>query len=244
MQIRALRSQDDFAAAVALQRATWGENFSEIVPPAILWAVQNVGGIAAGAFDEHDALQGMVFGVSGVRNGELAHWSDMLAVRPDARGAGIGIALKRFQRDALITLGIRRAFWTFDPLEARNAHINFARLGVIAREYIRDAYGASDSVLHQGIGTDRLVAEWVLDSARVRAALDGISAPADVATEEVEIPGNIQRLKAADPAAARAWREKTREQFDALLARGYVVLGFRRTEDAGHYLLGLPAFDS
>ena len=244
MEIRPLRSRAEFAAAVALQRETWGANFSEVVPPAILWAVQHVGGIAAGAFDKRNVLLGMVFGVSGVRDGELAHWSDMLAVRPDMRGSGLGIALKRYQRDVLLGLGIRRVFWTFDPLESRNAYINFSKLGVVAREYIREAYGESDSVLHQGIGTDRLIAEWQLDSARVQAALDGAPPDADGGAAEIEIPRNIQELKKTDPDAARDWREKTRGQFEALLARGYIVKGFRSGPAVSSYLLGLPALDS
>ena len=244
MEIRPLRGPADFAAAVALQRETWGANFSEVVPPALLWAVQHVGGIAAGAFDKRNVLLGMVFGISGVRDGELAHWSDMLAVRPDMRGSGLGIALKAYQRETLLELGIRRVFWTFDPLESRNAYINFSKLGVVAREYLRDAYGESDSVLHQGIGTDRLIAEWRLDSARVRAALAGDPPDAGADAAQVEIPRNIQELKAVNPEEAREWREKTRAQFEALLARGYVVQGFRRGAGASTYLLGLPAFDS
>jgi predicted GNAT superfamily acetyltransferase len=31
--------------------------------------------------------------------------------------------------------------WTFDPLEIKNAHLNIARLGAIARRYQPDFYG-------------------------------------------------------------------------------------------------------
>jgi predicted GNAT superfamily acetyltransferase len=50
--------------------------------------------------------------------------------------------------------------WTFDPLQAMNAHLNFAKLGVVVQEYEENVYGTSMSPLHQGNPTDRFVAEW------------------------------------------------------------------------------------
>lgn len=187
--IRPLRGTAEYRACVALQRRTWGETFSELVPPSMLLVAQEMGGVASGAF-EGDRLAGFVFGVSGVREGRTAHWSDMLAVDPAYRGRGVGVRLKLHQRERLLELGIRLVLWTFDPLVARNAYLNLRRLGAIAREYRRDVYGASDSPLHAGIGTDRLVAEWHLDSERVRARVDQLEAAAgaDRAAAETEPP--------------------------------------------------------
>ena len=61
--------------------------------------------------------------------------------------------------------------WTFDPLRARNAHLNLTKLGAVVREYRRDMYGQTDSELHRGIGTDRFVALWLMDSDRVEERL-------------------------------------------------------------------------
>jgi predicted GNAT superfamily acetyltransferase len=63
--------------------------------------------------------------------------------------------------------------WTYDPLESRNAWLNLGRLGAVAREYVVDMYGPGESPLHEGIGTDRLVVTWELESDRTEARLAG-----------------------------------------------------------------------
>src|SRR5690348_914527 len=100
MVIRTLASEDDLRACVALQKLTWGADYDEFVPPSILTVTQKIGGVAAGAFDEDGTMLGFVFGLPGVRGGQIIHWSDMLAVREDARDRGVGQRLKEFQRAA------------------------------------------------------------------------------------------------------------------------------------------------
>ncbi|MDO8834889.1 MAG: hypothetical protein Q7V01_04805, partial [Vicinamibacterales bacterium] len=63
--------------------------------------------------------------------------------------------------------GIELMEWTFDPLQAANAHLNFRRLGVVAEEYHLDVYGASPSSLHQGNPTDRFIVQWWMRAPRV-----------------------------------------------------------------------------
>lgn len=165
--IRPFETIDEYRACVDLQEQTWGGGFSERVPPAILKVSRMLGGVASGAWDAEGRLAGFVFGMTGLRDGELVHWSDMLAVRPDARDTGLGTRLKAHQREIVWALGIRKMLWTFDPLRARNAYLNFAKLGIVVREYAEDMYGQTDSPLHRGIGTDRFIALWLLDTPRV-----------------------------------------------------------------------------
>jgi len=172
-EIRPFRTLADYKECVALQEATWGVGFSERVPTAILRVSQRLGGISAGAYDSAGELIGFVFGMTGVDTAGLVHWSDMLAVRPDRRDSGLGRQLKAYQRTVLLERGVVRMIWTFDPLQSRNAYLNFAHLGAVAREYERDMYGQTDSPLHQGIGTDRLLALWLMDSERVTRRLTG-----------------------------------------------------------------------
>src|SRR5206468_6332389 len=68
--------------------------------------------------------------------------------------------LKLLQRDRALTMGVDLIEWTFDPLQAMNAHLNFVKLGVVAEEYEENIYGESASPLHRGNPTDRLVAAW------------------------------------------------------------------------------------
>jgi len=228
---------------VVLQRATWGDDFRELVPPALLQVSAKMGGVVAGAF-AGDRLIGFVFGITGLRQGTPAHWSHMLAVHEAWRDRGLGRALKEHQRTELLTAGIHRMFWTFDPLVARNAHLNLERLGARVVEYVRDMYGdnpmsRTDSV----IGSDRFVVEWELaggraggmtgdpvdaaDRARpvIRSARDPL---ADGPVVLVAVPADIQTLKQADPTAALAWRTATRRAFEHYLPRGYRVTRFAR----------------
>src|SRR4051794_29792123 len=128
--IRPLASQAEYADCVALQRETWGASFNDTVPASILKVSQRMGGIASGAFAADGTLLGFVYGLTGIENGTIVHWSDMLAVRPTAQNLGLGRRLKEHQRDAMKAIGARLIYWTYDPLVARNAHLNFNVFGV------------------------------------------------------------------------------------------------------------------
>jgi predicted GNAT superfamily acetyltransferase len=244
--IRDLKTQAELQACVALQRDTWGANFSEVVPVAMLQVVQYIGGIAAGAFDARDELVGFVFGISGIEHSARGlvpvHWSDMLAVRKEVRNRGIGEQLKRYQRDALLAFGVEKIYWTFDPLDAKNAYVNFVRLGVIAREYRQDMYGETASPLHEGIGTDRLIAIWPIATNRVEERLAKIRRlPESRHVARVDVPTDIHEINAREPGVAQQWRARTRAAFQELLGQGYVVVDFVREATHGSYLLVAPS---
>jgi len=173
IDIRPLRTEQELRACVALQRETWGDAFTDVVPPSILKVSQRIGGVAAGAFDEDDHLLGFVYGLTGVEGkaGRIVHWSDMLAVRPEARNLGLGRRLKEYQRRVVGELGAAVIYWTYDPLVARNAHLNFNVFGVRVTEYVQEMYGQTESLLHRGIGTDRFVVEWPVPDAEVNRRL-------------------------------------------------------------------------
>jgi predicted GNAT superfamily acetyltransferase len=216
--VRHLVGPEALDACVRMQRDTWGAEWGELVPRSILIVSQKLGGIVAGAFDEQDTMVGFVFGMTGLVGGEVVHWSDMLAVAPGARDRGVGRALKAFQRDAVLAMGIPTMFWTYDPLVARNAHLNLNVLGAEVTEYVTDMYGASDSPLHLGVGTDRFIVRW---------RLDGQPRPSFGPVESrVEIPPAIDEIQARSPAEATAWRERTRAAFHRAFADGLLVSGF------------------
>jgi len=266
--IRPLKSQSDYAACVALQRETWGASFNDVVPASILKVSQRMGGVASGAFDANGTLLGFVYGLTGVERGSIVHWSDMLAVRPDAQNLGLGRRLKEHQRDAMKAIGAQLIYWTYDPLVARNAHLNYNVFGVRVVEYARDMYGSeTGSDLHRGIGTDRLVVAWPVpdddlarrraeiavarDSHTMRAApvLADIDHAVDTDTVlssrprelRIAVPLDIGLGEPKDTAVARRWRASTRAAFEAALAAGYVVNGFTLDADRarGFYLLSL-----
>lgn len=245
--VRPLAGSAELRACVALQRLTWGDGFHEIVASSLLEISQRVGGIAAGAFDAAGGLAGFVYGLAGVEHGLPVHWSHMLAVLPEQRDRGIGRLLKEYQREELRRRGVVRVYWTFDPLVARNAHLNLTRLGVDALEYVPDMYGDTGSGLHCGLGTDRLIVSWRLDSpARppVDAAAWSDAPEANGASHlerrrvRIAIPADIHDVLAADGNAARAWRDSTRRAFQAHLEAGWRIAGFQRdSAGGGSYLL-------
>lgn len=260
-EIRPLATHQERVACVELQRATWGGEFTELVPPSLLYAVQKIGGVVAGAFDPAGRMLGFIFGFTGTEGGRLVHWSDMVAVRDDAQGHGIGPALKAYQRDAAQRLGVEVIYWTYDPLVSKNAHLNFNHYGVRVVEYVQDLYGSeTHSVLHRGLGTDRFVVAWPLVSGdRPPCALSAFSAApiANPGTESgewsvperfesapppalrVEIPRDIGKVQAASVGLAALWRATTRRAFLWCLGHGYTVTGFQRDDaaDRGYYLL-------
>ncbi len=172
--IRDLEGIAELQAVEHLQRDVWGFADLDVVPSSHLRAVQKVGGILIGAFDG-ERLIGFVYGFLGLEHGQLTVHSHMLAVRPEYQGQNIGFLLKRAQRERALERGIRWITWTFDPLQARNAYFNFAKLGVYAARYEVNFYGeASSSFLHQGLGTDRLWVSWPIASARVAERLQRV----------------------------------------------------------------------
>lgn len=250
--IRRVAALGEYEECVAIQREIWGDQFTETVPSTILRIAQEVGGVTAAAFDAQGAMLGFVFGISGIRDGELAHWSDMLAVRVGARDMGIGKRLKAYQRELLLETGVLTMYWTYDPLVARNAYLNLEQLGARVVEYRPNYYGEdTGSVMHAGLGTDRFIVSWRLDRGTTPRAPDTewmnaptIDAahpdiPADRGRVRIAIPHDIFAVLDAEPALAFKWRDTTREAFTTYLARGYSIAGFMRGNgsEPGTYLL-------
>jgi len=256
--LRPFAGSDDYQACLELQRAVWSfDDPYEYVPPVVMKVGAQIGSVGAGAFDEAGRMVGFVWGLTGLRRGRLAHWSHMLGVLPEVRDQGLGRRLKLYQRERLLEMGIATVHWTFDPLEAKNAHLNFNRLGAIAEEYARDFYGSGQaSPLHRGQGTDRLIITWHLSGERMERALAGElpdrlpgRLPGDLGADaglpiandlpeprlpaRVEVPAAIQTLKREHPEEAPAWRAATRRAFEALLAQGGTVRDFYRDPETG-----------
>ena len=258
-EVRALATRSEYEACVELQRDIWGQDFVDVVPATILMVSQRVGGVASGAFDPSGRLVGFVFGISGFRDRVAVHWSDMLAVRPDARRRGLGRRLKLHQREILLAAGIKKIYWSFDPLMTGNARFNLVTLGALPVEYIVNMYGDTSSELHQGLDTDRLIIEWRLTEPAVERALageprylpDAARTGPVIPTNQtgaaatglprapwvrLEIPADVEHLKATAPELAREWQSSFRRAFTAYLNEGQgCAIGIFRDETTGRY---------
>jgi predicted GNAT superfamily acetyltransferase len=263
--IQSLTTLQQFRQVEQLEAAIWG--LVDLVPVPILAVTVRRGAVLLGAYDA-DRLVGFVFSLAALRKGSdgrpvPSHWSHMLGVDPRLRGSGLGAELKLAQRDAVSDLGLDLIEWTFDPLQSINAHLNFAKLGVISEEYVENIYGESTSALHGGLPTDRFICQWwirrphvirrlapaalrAIDKAAADAPVvnrtrtvgesltpDGFDADRSEKRVQVEIPLDFPRMLAADPALARRWRLESRAIFQHYLARGYRVVDFAHDRAQG-----------
>ena len=169
MIIKGIETLAEMRAVEELQKEVWGPE--DVVPLTHLIAAHEVGCSLIGAFDG-EKLIGFVYGFIGLEGGHWVIHSHMLAVKPVWRDRHLGYRLKLAQREQALAQGFARITWTFDPLQSRNAYLNFAKLGVVADQYKINFYGEdSPSPLHSHIGTDRLWVTWLPASVRVRRRL-------------------------------------------------------------------------
>jgi predicted GNAT superfamily acetyltransferase len=256
--IRDLDSIADLQLALDLEKLTWEAADQDVTPLALAIATRAAGAMWIGAFDQAQ-LVGFAFAIPSLEHGRTAFHSHMLGVRPAHRGLSVGYRLKLAQRTKALALGIKEITWTFDPLRARNAHLNFCRLGVISNDYRADFYGPqTSSPLHRN-GTDRLWVTWHLADQRVESRLrgkdvrlenvdtlthlepliffngDGRPTVTDLAQAlarqrvAIEIPGDMDRIESENEALAREWRLATRSAFSESLRAGFVVKEFVRS---------------
>src|SRR4030081_1867082 len=256
--IRDLKSIDDLSQLKAVEKEVWGMADEDTLPLTLAIACKAAGNIFVGAFDK-DKLVGFAFGFLGREYGQTTIHSHMLAVLDAYRHLDLGSRLKHAQRERAMAMGVREMTWTYDPLQSRNAHFNFAKLGIVSDIYKVDFYGPeTSSMLHRN-GTDRLWGRWLLASRRTRDRMtgkdtraetldalrllaplvgfngDGRPARADLTESlarqrvSIEIPGEILEVERIDMGLAREWREATRWAFTEAIRAGFYVAEFCRS---------------
>ncbi|MFZ0799641.1 MAG: GNAT family N-acetyltransferase, partial [Terriglobales bacterium] len=183
--IRDLKTIDDLSQLKTVEKEVWGMADDDTLPLTLAIACKAAGNIFVGAFDKQkdkDKLVGFAFGFLGREHGQTTIHSHLLAVLDAYRHLDLGSRLKQAQRERAMAMGVREMTWTYDPLQSRNAHFNFSKLGVVSDTYKTDFYGPeTSSMLHRN-GTDRLWVRWMLNSRRVRDRLAGKSSSARVET--------------------------------------------------------------
>ncbi len=265
--IRALTNMADLSATADLQKAIWEMHDVEVASPHTLRAIVHSGGAVFGA-ESDGRLVGFCFGFAALRDREIWLWSHMAGVLPEMQGSGIGFLLKQAQREWALAKGYRRMAWTFDPMQSGNANFNFNRLGVTAGRYSVDHYGEMQDGINAGLASDRLEAQWQLDSPKVIALAESSFLQSEddlpdalkmVVSDKrgalqyrqpptssgmvfgVEIPADIAELKLFDLKRAKQWQLYVRAAMTEMLAAGYGVTGFIRQGDKAWYVLSREA---
>jgi len=252
VHIRRARGLEDYQAVVQLQKEVW--HFTEIEDIAavpILMIANRFGGAVLVAQDGSGRYVGFAMANLGwTGEKKLFWWSHMTAVIEEYRGRDVGLRLKMRQREEALASGIDEVHWTFDPMQALNAHFNIHKLGVIVREYEENVYGFSSSPLHQGLRTDRFIAERNLkkmrdadvilrDFDRMPRINEGSGLP-NLGIQEspllLEIPTDIASSKQSDLGKAKAWQDAVRDASRHYFEAGYVITDFILVDRAFYVL--------
>ncbi len=251
-----------------LQVKIWNTNLLDVVPDHLLVTVtKNGGSILLARWKGKPVGFTMAF-LAETTDGRRKFASHMAGVLPVCQHQNIGYQLKLAQRQVALNKGIELITWTFDPLMSLNAHFNMGKLGAISNTYLCHLYGDMRSALSAGLPSDRLQADWWLNSAHVQAKLSAVQAPvpppdkASVLNPSpattgrhsapantllplcksrhfIQIPLNIEALKAEDMSLALAWQQQIRLLLEDAFAAGYFIADFIRLKNCqeGYYLL-------
>jgi predicted GNAT superfamily acetyltransferase len=251
IQIRECTTIEELDNCVTLQREAFGLPDLEISPRRHLIVSRQAGGWTLAAFAGR-RMVGFVHHLAAVRpNNEIFGYSHMMAVAKDYQNKGIGARLKWAQRERALAEGRTFIKWTWDPMQARNAHFNLNRLGVTVNTYVDNFYGTdyfadpAQVIEHRpGLQTDRLFAHWELSSPRVVALGARVDAPVAASPVEfVAIPTEWSALVKRDPQQARDTQARVRSEFQKAFADGLVCEAFERGAEESRYLLFEPQID-
>jgi predicted GNAT superfamily acetyltransferase len=242
VHIRRAQGLEDYQKVVELEKEVWGYTQAEdLAAVPILMIANRFGGAVLIAEEPSGRAVGFSMANLGFTSeNKLFWWSHMTAVINEYRSKDVGLRLKLRQREEALNAGIDEIHWTFDPLQALNAHFNIHKLGAIVRHYEENVYGYSNSPLHKGLPTDRFVAEWRLNSTRENSViLRDIDAMARINLPDtepnlqledtrllLEIPANINELREQNLEAARLWQDRVRAACRHYFHEGYAVTDF------------------
>ncbi len=240
-----LEKTEEYLQCLDLQKKIWGEE-TEHIPLGMMKITQRIGGLCAGALDTSGNVIGFGISMPGFIQNTVVHWSYRLGVDPGLRDLSLGTHLKRYQRLFCQRSGIEWIYWTYDPLVARNAHLNLNKLGTKIVQYIPDLYEGSTSVLHSDFGTDRFVVAWhtlssenfitlsqkewkdQIENYKMYRIVDYPEEMAFASSIRIEIPENIISLKTEVLSEALRWRSQTRTLFLKAVKEKWNIIGFYR----------------
>jgi predicted GNAT superfamily acetyltransferase len=241
LTVRRCHGLSEMSTCMEIERAVWGSADIDIVPLPLFVIADETGGQVLGAFDGQ-RMVGFALAFAGVHERRPFLHSHMAAVLEPYRNSGVGRAMKLFQRQEALGQGIEAIEWTFDPVEIANAYFNFC-LGAVARRFLPNFYGITTSPLHAGLPTDRLVAEWSLNSPRVRRAVSPSTRTKLPMLKNkrklarIHVPAEFAALKRAQPEEAARVQGEIRQEFEHWLGLGYAATSIEIKDGAGTYLL-------
>jgi predicted GNAT superfamily acetyltransferase len=243
LKIRECVTLDELTECVQLQRDVFALPETELSPVRHLIVTKNAGGFVLGAFDG-ERLAGFVLSVPAFLREQRAFYSHMTGVRSEYQSHGVGARLKWAQRTRALAEGVKYIKWTFEPVKARNAYFNLEKLGATVSEFQENFYGTDYGTAPEvagqkfGLASDRLFAEWHLESPKVQALAAGEQfVEMREPTATVQIMNDWLDLVASDPQKSKAEQLRIREEFKTAFGFGMVCRGFYRDDAQPAFLL-------
>jgi predicted GNAT superfamily acetyltransferase len=239
IEIRSCKGIDELEACVQLQIETWGYDPTDVIPRKafLVWRRRSAARSSAPSNTEiareseaeavriagrfrHVFARHQTFAEKGPKPYLHSH---MLAVREStataawARNSSWNSAVRRFPAES--------ATWNGPSIRWKSKTLSSISTGwePSRASYLVDFYGVSSSRLQGGLPTDRLVAEWELDSPRVKAILAQPRARSShVPIEErILVPASIYQWKAGRAVEERALavQLENRQKFQQAFSR-------------------------
>ena len=171
-RFRRLAKPEEFRQVDEVHRAVWGAESTLSVPPPLLRALEDNGGLVLGAFADI-YLAGVTVSVLGWDGTTLYHYAHLTVVRPEYQNHHLGFQLKAFQREEVLRLGLSEVRSAFDPLQSRNAWLFVRRLGGTPDRYLPHYFGQLGDDVNRGLETDRLRLVWSIASPHVEERVAG-----------------------------------------------------------------------
>lgn len=233
IEIREVETVEEIDASLDLQREVFGFNDLEVSPRRYLIVARQSGGFTLGAFDG-GKMVGLAITVPAFQGETRVFYSHMAAVSFEYQSYGIGARLKWAQRERALEENVNFIKWTFQPVLARNAFFNLEKLGAVVRRYIPNFYGSgfSNSGVSSTLDSDRVYAEWELDSEKVVAlSKNEVLEEKREIIKTVEIPQDWNALLKSDACAAQREQERIKREFQKAFSEGLICRSFRRDEN-------------
>lgn len=240
IEYRELRTEDDFAQCLDLQRRVFGFSETDLVSPLLFKLIARENppmGINVGVFDvrnDGQRLMGVMLGFATFL--EKSVYTVLLGILPEYQSGIYGYKLLLKFREIGLSKGVRTMYGVFEPLESNLARLYMGGVGFVATQYNIDT---SDTP----IPSDKFLFKWDFDSAHTedklaggrKNSLDEIMGSTPLATAAdmpdagrvlIEIPVDWLELKQSEPGAARRFRLDSRLILDTYVnQRKYHVTG-------------------
>jgi predicted GNAT superfamily acetyltransferase len=225
LEIRDAR-EEEFVACERLMRAVYGFSEAEALPAWQMFAATLAGGVTLTA-TINGTLVGSAHAFPGGTAMPATLYAVSLVVAPDARNHGTGRRLMEVLRDRARAHGYCRVRWSTDSFAVPLLHLYLNRLGARLTQCHAAMYDVvRPGTAQPGVPGDEFDVDWQTGPREPQEA-------DEPQFDEVALPLAAESLARADPAAARRWRYRVRDESQKLFTQGFVAVGLRTDRTSG-----------